>query len=151
MKTKEILKTKTHRGNRFLTILMSFVLIILSTLFSEVLSAENKKYELEDTNQINMESIINEDTEEELKLESWMTEELLCNKTATSNQTDLYFDEATEKELEIEPWMLEFNISSYATSLCTPDKEEELEIEEWMLNSNFFQEKDNLAKNIVLK
>ena len=151
MKTKEILKTKFLRGKNFLTILMSIVLLNLSTLFSEVLSAENKKYELKDTNQINMESITNEDPEEELKLESWMTNEFLLNKTASYNQTDLYFDEAIEEELEIEPWMLEFNFSDYATSLCAPDKEEELEIEEWMLNINYFQEKDNLAQGIVLK
>ena len=151
MKTKEILNTKSLRGKRLLTILMSIVLINLSTSYSEVFSANNKKYESDDSVQINLESIVNEDPEEELELESWMTTELLSNKTMTSNQTDVYLDEAIEEELEIEPWMSEFNISNYEMSLCAPDKEEELEIEEWMYDINSFQKKDNIAQNIFLK
>lgn len=148
MKTKETLNFKSLRGKRFLTVLISFILINLSTSFSEVLSAEKNKDEIDNTSQIKMELIINEEPEEELKLESWMIEEF---KALLTSQKDLNCDEVVEEELEIEPWMSDFETSNYITNLCAPAIEEELEIEDWMISINFDEEKDNLGQDIVLK
>jgi len=145
MKTLEIENSKLLRIKKLITICICVILISFLTSLSEVLSAENDKYELEDTNQINMQLIINEEPDRELELESWMTDITLFNKT------DIYLNKPIEEEIEIEPWMLEFNILNYAQSMCKPDEEKELEIEEWMLNIYSFDEEDNLAQSNILK
>lgn len=76
---------------------------------------------------------LEEETEETLEMEDWMTNENYF-------VTNVYLEKETENPLELENWMTN-EIFLNANSLLEEETEETLELEEWMVDENYFDVK----------
>jgi hypothetical protein len=71
--------------------------------------------------------------ETSLTLENWMTNEALFSSNSVYSMMD------TEKELKLENWMLDENRFEDSVFQVIDETEKELKIETWMMNENFFE------------
>ena len=82
-----------------------------------------------------------EETEEPLELEEWMTNENYYVST-------IYLKEETENLLELESWMTNETLFN-AKSLFEEETEETIELQEWMVDGTNFDVKDYKETEIV--
>jgi len=90
---------------------------------------------------------ISVESEEELDLEDWMTDETRFDAFSASLITE------TEDALEIEEWMLDettFNHSNYQLLIET-ETEEEMDLEAWMFNESIFESKVEAENELELE
>jgi hypothetical protein len=82
-----------------------------------------------------LEILLEEEVEETLELEDWMTNE--------ANFTSVFtVEEAVENPLEIEDWMKDETYFAVPSLIVEVEIEEALEVENWMLNTENFSGKD---------
>jgi hypothetical protein len=75
---------------------------------------------------------LEQETEEPLELEEWMT-------NTTYFSTSAILETETEKPLELEAWMTNENYFGQSTLHFDEEVELPLELEDWMLNENYFR------------
>ncbi len=81
----------------------------------------------------NTDAVIEEnETEESLSLEEWMT------SSDYFQLTNLQMEEATESRLALEPWMTSNIYFTYGANIITKEMEQPLELEKWMTDANYF-------------
>ena len=150
MKTQKNPKAKTLNFKRVCIFLMNIVLFIFFSLYSEVATAENKVSKIKDTAQINLSTILNEVSEDEIKLEYWMTNTISFGEKVlpdnVKDQTKLNMEDTIVEEMEVELWMTELNIFNEPVKIHALENEGDLEVQKWMLDMHTFQSKCNLAQ-----
>ena len=86
-------------------------------------------------------SLLEEEAEESLELEEWMTNE-------TNFTSSFAIEEEIESPLEVEEWMKDESYFSATSMSFEVETEESLEIENWMLDSeNFYTENEETKSN----
>jgi len=100
---------------------------------TEAESSSNDTYNSSEAT--NFEVLLEEEVEESLELEDWMTNE--------ANFTSVFIiEEAVESPLEVEDWMKDETYFAVPSISLEFEAEEVLEIENWMLNTENFSGTD---------
>ncbi len=91
---------------------------------------------------------LEEEKEEPLKLEEWMTNERNFNASTTKVASEFAIQEADEK-LELESWMMDeslfnaqpktANVSSTSNLVSRNEVEKQLKLEDWMVDRNYWK------------
>jgi len=84
-----------------------------------------------------------QETEETLNLEDWMTNESYFEENTLETET--------EDALKLEEWMTNENYFNSSTFLFDTETDRPLELENWMLNEDYFQSAKNEEQPMALE